>query len=155
MTPWGARSFLGQFGNDQVSLSLSNLPDHARVSVALDLFIIRTWDGNSSKHGPDVWTLRIDGVTTLLNTTFGNDVPQAYPGTYPGSQHSAYTGAAEIETLGYSCCGGSRESLDSVYQLHYDFAHSGDSLTITFGAQGLQSLSDESWGIDNVRVELE
>ncbi len=91
-TPVGSRNFLGEFNNDAVSLSLSSLPEHNTVTIAFDLFVIRSWDGNelqsrgSGTQGPDVWELRADG-SSLLRTTFSNIdrfdgaiFPQAYPG---------------------------------------------------------------------------
>src|SRR5947207_2175207 len=44
-TPFGDRGFLGQFGNDSVTLTLDNLPPHTALTVSFDLFVIRSWDG--------------------------------------------------------------------------------------------------------------
>ena len=100
-TPLGSRSFLGQFTNDIVTLSLGNLLAHDSMTVAFDLFIIRTWDGN---NGPDQWNLSVEGGPTLLNTTFNAffnaQDRQAYPGSYPGGDFPAHTGASEVGTLG-------------------------------------------------------
>ena len=72
---------------------------------------------------------------------------QAYPDAYPDGDHPAQTGAAEINTLGYSFYG------DSVYQLSFTFPHSESSLVLEFSASGLQNVEDESWGLDNVEVQ--
>ncbi len=37
VTPIGALRFLGEFGNNELQLSLNNLPAHNRVSVVFDL----------------------------------------------------------------------------------------------------------------------
>ena len=58
-TPKGGRRFLGQFCNDTVQLTLENLPPHSKVTVSFDLFIIRKWDGNYRRYGPDYWDLSI------------------------------------------------------------------------------------------------
>ncbi len=44
--------------------------------------------------------------------------------------------------------------MDSVYTLSYTFAHNTDLLTLDFSGYGLQTLDDESWGLDNVRVSM-
>jgi hypothetical protein len=156
LTPVGNRRFLGQFGNDIVSLSLHNLPAHEEVTVSFDLFVIRSWDGiGNLTGGPDVWELGVaNGLIllnqTLLHTTFSNTEEvgnlQSYPDFHPGGVYPGGTGAAEKDTLGYNLYG------DSVYALSYTFSHSNSSLSLYFLAYGLQELSDESWGIDNVTV---
>ena len=157
ITPVGARTFLGQFCNDTVSLTLTSVP-RCIVTVSFELFIINTWDGHGDEilpenpsWGPDVWDLSVGDGPTLLNTTFATHEPrrQAYPDTYPGGLgldplHPHNTGAAEINTLGYNH--------DAVYNLSFTFAHAGGDLVLNFSAFGLQGLGDESWGLDNVLV---
>jgi outer membrane protein assembly factor BamB len=152
VTPNGNRRFLGPFSNQIVSLTLTNLPPHTEVNLAFDLFIIRTWDGNNNTFGPDIWALGFDGSNTLLNTTFGN-LPdnQSYPSDYLKGQYPGRTGAAEVRTLGFKW---GLEDWDAVYNMNYQFSHSSNSLTVEFSAMGLESLANESWGIDNVVVSL-
>jgi len=157
-TPDG-RNFLGDFSNQTIRLGLDDLPGHASVTLMFDLFIIRSWDGNTvgangNPIGPDQWYLELNG-TSLLRTTFGNwdtlSQAQAYPGIYPGDSFPTRTGAAENNTLGYTY---TDLPMDSVYRLAFDFAHSNNTLDLDFSASGLQALDDESWGLDNVRVCL-
>jgi hypothetical protein len=55
ITPVGARRFLGQLGNEALSLTLADLPPHTSVTVSFDLFIINSWDGNGDCcAGPDI-----------------------------------------------------------------------------------------------------
>lgn len=151
VTPVGQRRFLGRFGNDTVSLTLSSLPPHQAVTVSLDLFIINSWDAHGPVNvgGPDVWDLSVAGGPTLLHTTFSNtgyaNPFQAYPDNYPGADHPAGTGAVESNTLGYG---------DAVYHLIFTFQHRASGLSLNFTGQGLQELWDESWGVDNVSVAL-
>ena len=155
VTPTGARRFLGELGNQTVQLALTNLPPHALVQVALDLFILRTWDGNGTinRAGPDVWSLQISNGPVLLSTTFDNHLPgdQAYPGGYPGNYFPSQTGAAEIGTLGYAL---DYEGEDAVYHIQIPFEHSAANLTLNFAAAGLEALANESWGLDNVQVAV-
>ncbi len=154
-TPSGRR-FLGQFNNQSVSLILTNLPAHTQLSVCLDLYVIRSWDGNTISDpgrgatGPDHWTLGVLGQPTALDTTFTNwaDYQQAYPDNYP-TNHPALTGAREIGTLGYTY---DSQPMDSVYRVLVTIDHADDFAVLNFTASGLQGLDDESWGIDNIEV---
>ena len=148
-TPVGSRGFLGEFGNDTVSLTLNNAAlANSTVILDFDLFILKTWDGNGNNGaGPDYFTVTTSGGQTLLNTTFGYGTQQSYPssagaGSYPGG-----TGAVENNTLGYSYSSG-----DSVYHLTYIFTNVTSALTLNFAGSNLQGVSDESWGLDNVKV---
>ncbi|MEI6785639.1 MAG: hypothetical protein WCQ21_32530, partial [Verrucomicrobiota bacterium] len=150
ITPVGNRRFLGQFGNDTVSLTLNGLPAHQEVTVSFDLFIIRTWDGNWG----DIWELRMRNGPTLLHTTFSNNEtgvdPQAFPKDYPGGANAPQTGAVETNTLGYVWDG----DRDAVYHLTFTVPHTDETLGIAFAGSDLEDISNESWGLDNVRVEL-
>jgi hypothetical protein len=150
VTPVGNRRFLGQFGNESVSLTLSNLPPYQEMMISLDLFVIQTWDAAGGGGGPDIWDLRVAEGPMLLHTTFSNTEPgnpdQAFPGNFPDSTYPARTGAVEVNSLGYG--------MDSVYHLSFTFPHAEDAVTIELSGQGLQGLWDESWGLDNVRVEI-
>ena len=151
-TPVGARKFLGPFGCGTRSLTLTGLPSHTEVTVSFDLFIIGLWVGNSSAWGPDSWDLSVDGGPTLLHTTFSNSgAEQAYPGTFPGDNQLARTGAAENNMLGYTYPGYG-EVGDSVYNLSFTFPHSTSSLILKFtGGPGIEIA--QSWGIDNIVVQ--
>lgn len=151
-TPVGGRNFLGRFaGNDSVTLSLTGLAAHSMVTLDFDAFIIDSWDGNSSTVGPDVFHVDQDG-SGLLHTTFSNFsfLSQSYPDGALAGNHPAWSGAAEVGTLGYNIYG---STANSVYHFTFTFAHSLPSLQILFAGIGLQALDDESWGIDNVILQ--
>jgi hypothetical protein len=158
-TPAGSRTFLGQFDNAVVSLTLP-LPAHAGVIVSFDLFILQSWDGNDTTFGPDLWELTVDGGPTPLHTTFSNAFAseplfrQAYPDAFPGGDHPGLTGTAESNTLGYSDISGYSGANDSVYQLTFALPHSASSLVLHFSGAGLEGIGDESWGLDNVRIDV-
>jgi hypothetical protein len=134
--------------NNTATLTLTGLTPHTQVRVTFDLYIIQSWDGNSTANGPDYWQLQ-QGATSLISTTFSNvgGSLQSFPDNYL-ADNLPRTGAAAINALGY---GGSFG--DSTYQLIYTFAHSGD-VALHFSASGLQAIADESWGLDNVKVEV-
>lgn len=150
----GNRRFLGQFGNQTISLNLSNLPEHASVTIAFDLFVIESWDGSDCAGcAPDIWELSVPGGPPLLRTTFsnveGNDI-QAFPGTFPDDHYPRRTGAAETNTLGYYAYG------DAVYYLTFTFPHTADFVRVDFSATTIDFQEEwrESWGLDNVRVSV-
>jgi cysteine-rich repeat protein len=154
-TPVGARKFLGQFGDQTVTLSLSGLPAHRSVTISFELFAILSWDGNYGAG--DIFDLSVGGGGSLLHTTFSNghwdtdEFGQAYPDAYPGGQHPYGTGASELNSLGYLW---GPVPMDSVYSLSFTFAHTEASLSLSFSGANLSPLTDESWGIDNVVVEI-
>ncbi|WP_438035657.1 trypsin-like serine peptidase [Sorangium sp. So ce204] len=145
----GSQRFLGEYANEKLSLKLTGLPKHSSVIVSFDLYIMKTWDGNSTWWGPDVWTFSSDGQVRI-NTTFSMspDLSQAYPGTYPGADHPARMGEAVDDSLGYGLAG------DSVYRFRMAIPHSEGSLSLDFQGQGLTGVHNESWGLDNVSVQL-
>lgn len=162
--------FLGEFGNETVTLLLNNLPTHTQAIITFDLYIIRSWDGNTvnipenipefqlmgiNPVGPDHWRLDADG-SNLLNTTFANWANpvfhQAYPENYPGGSYPPQTGATSISSLGYVSKG--YGPLDSTYHFNYPINHDGTSLKVEFTGSGLQELADESWGLANVQIVL-
>jgi len=151
----GGRFVAGPYSN---TLVLEGLPLHSHVMVSFDLFLIGTWDGNNTTYGPDTWDLSVVGGPTLLHTTFsmfqgcyGSVFPQAYPDSYPGGSHPAFTGATEVGTLGnYVDC----EDFSAVYRLEFSFLNSGTSLRLRFSSSGGQKVEDESWGVDNFEIRV-
>jgi hypothetical protein len=169
--------FLGEFGGPPVGrpgdpdwnrtrvdqtviLALKNLGAHTRAVVSFDLYVLKSWDGNSRPYGPDRFMLRVAGGSVLLDTTFSNNPKVREDGSYqcyPGSSGEAVsnppqTGAAEIGILGYS-----NFFKDSVYHLSFEFPHADSTLTLEFSS-GLfegKGTADESWGLDNVVVSAD
>lgn len=168
--------FLGELGNQTASLNLEGLPVHNRVLLIFDLYLLRSWDGNREYFfpranrpplllGPDQWRLS-SGPLALLATTFSNwlskeghvgNWTQAFPGSYPGLDYPSMAGAAERNSLCYSYWGGETndpEPMDSIYHQHVIFEHTSPTLTLDFSALGLEEISNESWGLNNVQVYL-
>lgn len=173
----GTRLFLGEYGNDTLTLSLNGLMPHASTTVSFSLYLIRSWDGNETgvvngdPLGPDTWNLGVAGGPTLLSASFSNGgtVGQSYApnpfssgctpynlGELPPGEYNPMTGASECYSLGYTFSSDfvSNEAMDSVYNLSFTFAHSASDLTLNFWAQNLQGIADESWGLDNVQVQI-
>ncbi len=171
VTPSG-RGFLGQFSNETTCLTLKDIPQHTWLKVSFDLYLIRSWNGNqeildlSSQNapgypntelsdsgrvvGPDRFNIQANG-RALLGSTFTNfpNFHQAFPGSYPGGDFPGQTGAEEVSSLGYTF---DSTPMDSVYHLAFVFQHSSDQLELDFSALGLQEITNESWGLDNLQV---
>ena len=173
----GTRLFLGEYGNDTLTLSLGGLTPHTTATVSFSLYLIRSWDGNdttvvnSDPLGSDLWSLGVAGGPTLLSATFSNGNPagqsyspfpgalscnSGYNAVYPAGTYNPMTGASECYSLGYtfSSLDVTNEAMDSVYNLSFTFAHNASDLALNFSAAGLQGLGDESWGLDNVQVAV-
>jgi hypothetical protein len=162
----GWRRFLGEFSNDDVTLSLNGLGAHGFVTVSFDLYLLRSWDGEAADYGRDTFGLRADG-SQLFRETFSNGhlAGQSFCGG-AGAPCAPMTGAAEHYSLGYTFGNWqpdsgktAPEAMDSVYHLSFTFAHQAGSLQLAFFGQGLSTDSsagylDESWGLDNVSVHL-
>jgi hypothetical protein len=169
--------FLGEFGGppigkpgdpdwnrtrvDQtVILSLKNLGAHTRAGVSFDLYVLKSWDGNSRPYGPDQFMVRVAGGKVLLDTTFSNNPKVREDGSYqsyPGSRGAVasnppQTGATAIGILGYN-----NFFKDSVYHLSFEFPHTESTLTLEFASSLFEGkgTADESWGLDNVVVSAD
>ncbi|MDA2919342.1 PKD domain-containing protein [Desulfobacterota bacterium AH_259_B03_O07] len=153
-TPNGGRNFLGMFGNETVSLTLTDLALHTDVLLSFDLFIVGSWDGNRTDFGPDTWDLSVFNGPDLLPTSFCNTnvTTQAYPDTFPGGSNPCRTEASENNTLGF-VLSPQFGVIDSVYQVSLTFPHSASSLTLDFSAL-VSFPGDERWGLENVNVSL-
>lgn len=129
-------------------LTLSNLPTHTGADVAFILTFMNSWDSRDGGCcSPDNVDLYIDG-SKIASYTYNNAL-----GTIKdiggGSLVAEYV---EFDNSSYYG--------DTIADLSGDpllsFAHTASTLTIGFQASGggFQFGGDESWGIDNLRVDL-
>jgi hypothetical protein len=165
--PSGKHTFLGPFAYECVTLTLDNLPEHARVRLSFDLMIMLSWDGdafldNPRADGPDLFDVTVDRGPRLVHASFvavarpASDMPkQSFPGRFPYDHLPAGTGAAESRSLGYRWWAGDGSGPDDyVYHIERSFAHGGKSLRFAFSGINLQAVNDECWGLENVCVEV-
>src|SRR5262249_22001793 len=169
-SPNKKQRFLGEFGgpaivtappydpqhfvrvDETVTLTLNDLSPHSSATLSFDLYVLKSWDGNNPNYGPDRWSLTVDEVATLLDTTFSNN-PKTGPydlslQNYPGANSLPQTSASAVNSLGYSFYG------DSIYHLTFTFPHASESMVVRFSSSLFEGkgTDDESWGLDNVRV---
>ena len=142
--------FMGRFSNntanlaDNVTLTIplgGDTGGHAPglCTLSFDLYVIDSWEGDWG--GPDQLQVSVNS-SVLFDYTFSNTgTPQSYP-------FAPTVGPAQ---LGYA---GTIWDKDSIYrniQLQFDPGNA-NSIVINWRGIGLQNLTDESWGIDNVNV---
>jgi len=133
--------FLGRFVNDNVVLRVSTTPNTAYYLI-FDFYCIDSWDGNHISHGPDYFGAFVDG-NILFRETFSNFI------TDP-----AFTSSIQDWPERWSAHLGFNGSFtDSIYRsIAIPFTAEFSTTNLGFFGQNLTGLSDESWGIDNVRV---
>src|SRR6266850_1538880 len=168
-SPNSAQRFLGLFGGpaigsridpgwnrsrvgQTITLSLTNLPPHRELDLAFDLYIIRSWDGDSPVYGPDRFILSVANGLTLLDTTFSNNPKTNSDGScqsYPAAHSAPWSGALSTGVLGYD-----RFFRDAIYHLKHSFPHTTNAVRINFSSSLFEGkgTGDEAWGLDNVVV---
>lgn len=138
--------FNGRYTNDRIDLNLTTpagpgAGKYYLYTVIFDLYIIDSWDGNSQAYGPDRFKVSI-GNNVLLNESFSNqDTNQSYRQPDMGPFHMGYNSQWK----------------DSIYRnitLQFTAADNA-SIAIRFAGENLQAKSDESWGLDNVKVRYQ
>jgi len=152
--PSGQR-LMGPFANEPTTLTLTNLPDHTHIVIAVDVVIIGGWTGNGGV-APNEFRVMLDGSDEVFVATFSNDQegdgrPQSYPDGVVGAAHPPRHGAFDTNTLDYLDRRGGQEP-DSVYRLFLSVKHSGPTAKLTFSASGLAAESEARWALDNVGV---
>lgn len=129
-------------------LELSGLPPHDDVSIGFLFAAIDSWDGAFSPGVDDFFEVWLDGEQ-IFQETFLNS-------TAASSQSYAGPALALRQALGFTA---GIDHNDSAYDMLPNFGnvpHSADTLTLEFFASGLhwQGGTDESWGMDNLRVAV-
>lgn len=145
-------SFDPVFGpTDTATLVLSNLPAHSSINITGLLAAMDTWDSDAGGVccNPDLFQILVDGPVVFQDTY--NNVQ----GDNNNINLLTDIGAGYQER-GFNTFD---VYLDQAFDLENELAnilHSSSTLTITFigtGA-GWEFGDNESWGIDNLRVEL-
>jgi hypothetical protein len=151
--PFGG-TFLRSATANAVTLSLGGLPTHTTLSLGLLFAAIDSLDGTGSFPSGDFLKITLDG-TQIFRESFANAL---------ASQIQSYVPPAGVELarrvdLGFQGPGGFYT--DSAYDFGADprfanIAHTASTAVLTFvmEGEGVQSLDDESWAMDNLRVSV-
>ncbi len=138
-----------------ITLTLSDLPAHETLSLSLLFAAIDSLDGEGTFPAGDYFKITLDGEI-VFRESFANAID---------TQIQSYDPPAEVilarhQDLGFGGPGG--YYTDSAYDFGLDpvlqgIAHSAASavLVFTLEGEGVQSIDDESWAIDNIRVTVE
>lgn len=154
---------VGFYHNEEVSLSLQNIPAHNYLKVTIDILIHDSWDGNPDDGigGPDFWYMGYDD-TEVFRTTFSNSpcastycLYQSYPNDY-FRQNVPKSGAVRTNLPGL-CIFGTTPNYTTRYSISKLIDHSNPNVKVYMGGDLLASNSpdpicDESWSIAKVEV---
>lgn len=173
-SPSGA-SFLGRFPETRTDAHLNVVNGFDKYTLSFDLYIIGSWDGIGKQAQHGVFQANVVSISALcgttvvpiFSTTFSNQltVQQDFPlPAGSGGGAKAATDAFSTETLGYrghpelSNTPTFRSFSDAIYKLTYSGDNpcgSGNAITFVWSTSNprQQSMIDESWGIDNVRIK--
>lgn len=145
-------TFLRSETGNVVTIQLSGLPPHNAIQLDFLFAAIDSLDGTGSFPAGDFLAIRIDG-----NTWFRESFANASAGQIQSYVPPPGVELARRIDLGFS--GPGSYYTDSAYWLGGDPAfqaigHTSANLTITMQIEGagIQSLGDESWGIDNLTI---
>lgn len=147
-------NFLRSPTGNTITLELTGLPLHDTITLEFLFAAIDSLDGTGTFPAGDFFKIVFDGAT-LFSESFANALPtqiQSYVSP-PGVE------LARRQDLGFA--GPGSFYTDSAYNLGADprfanFSHTGSTATIQFFifGEGNQSLDDESWAMDNLRVSV-
>jgi hypothetical protein len=156
-------TLLGFYNNEEVSVTIPDLPGHNVLKVEIELWVHDSWDGNPDDgvNGPDYWFMNVDDKE-VLRTTFSNSpcastfcLKQSYPQDY-FRQNNPKAGAIQTNLPGL-CLFGAFQNYSTRYRISRMISHSTDSVKITLGDELLQTnspdpLCDESWSVGKIEV---
>lgn len=148
---FGGTFLRSQTGNT-ITITISGLPTHQKLTVGFLFAAIDSLDGTGSFPAGDFMRITLDG-TQVFRESFANaseDQIQSYVAP-PGGELARHV------DLGFGGPGGFYT--DSAYDMTVDpqfqnLPHTAATATLVFTleGEGVQSLDDESWAIDNLKV---
>lgn len=155
---------VGYYHNEEVGLTVSNLPAHNLLKITLDILIHDSWDGNPDDGvgGPDFWFFGVDNQE-VFRTTFSNTpcettycLNQSYPDAY-FRQNIPKTGAVQTNLPGL-CLFGASQNYTTRYSITKIIEHKSFEAKIYMNSELTATNSpdpfcDESWSLANVKVE--
>lgn len=170
-TPNNVHIFHGEFSNEQLTLTLSNVPKNGTGTFTFDFYGIQSLDGNATNDGTyssgvgDYFTFGVGGSSVSTNfSLYGGSYNQSYPQTFtppstPNGNNPPGTGATALNSLGYSF--GGAQYNDGVWSFTSGVGilpalttDGSGTLVLSWEGFNLQGLGDEGWGINNIFVTI-
>ena len=160
---WRNDTIAGHYNNEEVAVTLYDLPAHNYLKLTAEILVHDSWDGNwdDGISGPDYWFMGIDSMD-VVRTTFSNSpcvatycLYQSFPNEF-FRQNRPKTGA--IETNLPSLCLGGSITTTSRYRVEKLIEHSKvDSVRFFMRDELKQTNSpspicDESWSIAKISI---
>lgn len=153
----------GFYHNEEVAVTVSDLPAHNFLKITIDVLIHDSWDGNPDDGlgGPDFWYMGF-GNSEVFRTTFSNSpcestycLRQSYPNDF-FRQNNPKTGATQTNLPGL-CLFWAFQNYTTRYSVSKLISHSNPSVRIYTGAELIATNSpdpicDESWSIAKIEV---
>lgn len=145
-------NFLRSETANVVKISFANLPPHTTVSLGFLFAAIDSLDGTGTFPAGDFFNIKIDGKS-IFRESFANATDDQIQSYVPPSGGEL---ARKVD-LGFQGPGGYYR--DSAYDMSVEprlqnLPHTASTLTIemTIEGEGTQTLDDESWAIDDLKV---
>ena|SRR5262245_51355936 len=162
-TPSG-QNFLGISGDasnfglssGSVTLTVPTAAAHNTATVQFRLYVIRSMDGEEpfslSANGID--RINPDALFSNLGSSSCTDNVSAGCTSIGATNAPAGTVGPVVGELDFPALNAGAVG-DTYYDLTLTFAHTASNLELVFSYSGQQSLFDESWGLDNVSVQID
>ena len=161
---WRNDTIAGWYNNEEVAVTLYDLPAHNYLKLSAEILIHDSWDGNwdDGISVPDYWFMGVDSVD-VVRTTFSNSpceslycLYQSYPNDF-FRQNRPKTGAIETNMPGL-CQFGAFPNYTSRYRVEKLIEHTKtDSMRFYMRDELKQTnsvwpLCDESWSIAKISI---
>ena len=152
-------AFLGNFagngtGAEQVSKTFTLIEGATSAEIVFDFLKLDSWDENSGSAGTNErFIVYLDGAAVFsftpdgAGTGSGNGADAS--GSFAGGTWSVTSSGPDTEIFGTNLPGWGERG----YQVRITLDTPGDTVRLGIGTTLNQGGTDESWGIDNVRVE--
>ncbi|TDQ17235.1 hypothetical protein DFQ04_1887 [Algoriphagus boseongensis] len=161
---WRNDTIAGYYHNEEVAVTVQDLPAHNYIKITAEILIHDSWDGNPDDgiSGPDYWYMGYGG-DEIFRTTFSNSpcestfcLYQSYPNTI-FRQNVPKTGAIQTNLPGL-CIFGAFPNYTTRYQVVELIEHSNPDVRVFMGAELKQvnnpdPICDESWSVASIRIE--
>ena len=142
---WAGRSYRNDTTGNPASItqySFSGLAAHNVISMSFIVGLLDSWDSRDGNPSPDNFDIYIDGslVASLTAANASGNIWDAGGGT-------DLARCVQADTRQFFC--------DTLVDWSKTFAHTSSTLTLGWRASGAgwQGGSDESWGLDNIKID--